>query len=128
MDKNDLIMGVDKDFLKMNPGEYSAIATKEKRKNKRIEGGFICGPLPLIWIQKACSLGKNTAKLSLLLWYKHGLTKGQPFYISNLAAEKFGLERRQKYRALSLLEEAGLITIEQDPGNSPTIQVIEEIS
>ncbi|MCK4377778.1 MAG: hypothetical protein KAW01_00455 [Deltaproteobacteria bacterium] len=113
--------------LKLNPDDYAETETEGKRKYKRLTKPFVKGPIPLDWIQQACRLGSNVARLSWVLWYFDGVKKEDYFNISNINVEKFGIERRQKNKALSLLEEAGLITIKQEEGKSPRVKVIKDI-
>lgn len=114
MDINDLLI----DESEVSNDKY------EQQKKVFINGKFVKGPIPLAWILKACSLGGNVAQVSWLLWFYYGLTNGEPITLSNIKAEEFGLERRQKTEALSRLEEAGLITIEQAPGKAPIVKLI----
>ena len=85
---------------------------------------FVKGPIPFKWVQTAALLGANEARLAWLLWFMHGVTKGASFTVSNNRAEGFGIERRQKYRALSSLEKAGLISIVCRSGTAQKITVI----
>ena len=126
MGENESILGFDKDFLKIDIEDYDLSNAKEQKKKKRVKGNFIAGPIPLDWIQKACSLGANAAKLSWLLWFYHGMSYGDYFKVSNIRAAPFSLNRHQKNQALSRLETAGLVTVQREDGNAPIVQLLVE--
>ena len=87
---------------------------------------FIKGPIPFKWIQTASLLGANEARMAWLLWFLYGVNKGAAFTVSNNRAAEFGIERRQKYRALSSLEKAGLISVKGRPGTAQKITIIPD--
>lgn len=87
---------------------------------------FVKGPIPFKWIQTASLLGANEARFAWLLWFMYGVNKGASFTVSNSRAEGFGIERRQKYRALSSLKKAGLISIDYRLGTAQKITVIPD--
>ena len=106
--------------------ETELITTNTRKKiiqHQQLLRKFIKGPIPFKWIQTASCLGANEARLSWLLWFMHGINKGSTFTISNKRAKEFGIERRQKLRALSSLKKAGLISIEWRLGKSQKITI-----
>ena len=99
-------------------------ARKEIVQHQQSLRKFVKGPIPFKWIEAASRLGANESRLSWLLWFMHGVTKGASFTVSNDRAKRFGIERRQKYRALASLEKAGLISIDCRSGTAHKITVI----
>jgi len=109
--------------------ETELVMTKSRLESlKRQQSQFVKGPIPLTWIREASTLGANESRLAWLLWFMYGVTKGGSFTLPNKRVEGFGIERRQKYRALSSLKKAGLISIEWSLGKSQKITIILDSS
>ncbi len=99
--------------------------TRRLRKEK--DRRFLKGPVPLRWMIKAMRLpGASPFKISMVLWYRKGLTKSAIIKLSKQVAEDFGLSTRTVYRALSVLEKAGLVQVTRNPGKSPVVKIIED--
>jgi hypothetical protein len=92
----------------------------KKRKSKSF------GKVPLMWGSKAAKALKTPRALILaLLMHSAWRAKGEPFTFSNVALKKYGVSRWVKGRALAILEAAGLIKVEHQPGQSPTVTIID---
>lgn len=44
--------------------------------------------------------------------------------LPNVRLKKLGVDRRTKYRVLSALERAGVVTVERSPRHSPVVTVL----
>ncbi len=86
---------------------------------------FIKGPLPLKWITRAAILPGKTLHVGLAIWFQVGLEKCQTVKLSQKRVDCFSVSRDAKFDALKRLAEAGLINVEQFPGRSPIITVIQ---
>ena len=84
---------------------------------------FLRGPIPLDWLARAAGLPGKTLNVSLALWWHHGMAKGKPFKLTRKALEYFNVERDAVGKALSRLEQAGLIQVERSSGRRPTITI-----
>ena len=60
----------------------------------------------------------------IALWYVAGLTRSPSVPLSNIAGDKFGLDRNAKYRALTWLEGAGLVRVERKLGRAPVVTIV----
>ena len=109
------------DSFRCNPslaGEFKT-KTKPKPKPKRagkvmVKGPFLRGPVPMTWLLIASEGGNSALCVGIILWHISGKRKGLlTFSVSNYALAKWGVDRKQKYRALRYLEKAGLISTKQ---------------
>ncbi len=83
--------------------------------------GFIKGPLPLDWMQRAARLPGKTLQVALTLWYLAGLQKSRTVKLASKPLEAMGVSRDAKYDALARLAAAGLIAVDQKPGQAPIV-------
>lgn len=97
--------------------------THKRAMRKKLNGTFVKGPIPRKWIEKACKLGGQEARLAWEIWYRHGLNRGKGFLISNIIVKSVGLNRQAKGKALDRLAAAGLITVTHKPGCAPFVEV-----
>jgi len=83
--------------------------------------GFIKGPLPLDWMQHAARLPGKTLQVALALWYLAGLQKSHTVKLASKPLETMGVSRDAKYDALARLVSAGLVAVDQKPGQAPIV-------
>lgn len=83
--------------------------------------GFIKGPLPLDWMQQAARLPGKTLQVSLALWYLSGLHKSSTVKLASKHLNAMGVSRDAKYEALARLQAAGLVSVDQKPGQAPIV-------
>ncbi len=99
----------------------AAVGPSGSASGRNTRGGFIKGPLPLDWMQKAARLPGKALQVALALWYLAGLNKSHTVRLASKPLEAMGVARDAKYDALSRLAAAGLIAIEQKPGQAPIV-------
>jgi len=88
---------------------------------------FIKGPIPLDWLRDAAKLGTNALEAGLVIWYKTGMSKGEPVKLGNRDLVMLtGKSRDTGRRALQALESAGLVAVEKLPGRKHLIKVITD--
>jgi hypothetical protein len=80
--------------------------------------------VPLPWLESAARLPGKSLHAGVALWYAAGLARSPTIALSNVAGNKFGLDRNAKYRALGWLEGAGLIRVERKLGRSPVVTIL----
>ncbi len=81
--------------------------------------------IPLPWLTVAAALPGKSLHIGMALWHLAGVRQSRSIALSNKIARQFSVDRNSKYRALSWLEEAGLITVERRIGQSPTITLLD---
>jgi hypothetical protein len=103
-----------------NDPKWRPKAAPAKKKWRR---QFIKFPWAWMDLLRATTSG-SAYRLALILVYEHWRTGGRPIMLSNIAAEKEGLSRHSKWRALRELEKLGLVVLEKRPRKSPTIRLM----
>jgi hypothetical protein len=71
--------------------------------------------------------GAFSVSVAMLVAYKQAVTGEEAVSISNVAALKFGLTRKQKAYGLEALERAGVVSVERNQGQSPIARLIHEV-
>lgn len=105
--------------------------TNEKRaaqfpQTRRVNGEFVKGPLPLNWLSSACKLrGKSPLTVALAILFEVGRRKSNEIVLTTAICERFGVNRKAKYRGLSALEAAGLILVNRRPRKNPILTVLD---
>ena len=107
--------------------DESFIPDHLKKPPQKVQNSqFIKGPIPLEWIQKACTLGAE--KLALYLMYMKGLTGWSKIPLRSAEMQKFGLSPETRRVRLVKLERAGLVKAEEAVGKEPVVTVINQVS
>lgn len=86
---------------------------------------FIKGPLPFEWMSTAGRLPGRALHVGLGLWYLVGLQRMETVVASYRVLAQFGVNRYAAYRALAVLERAGLISVIRGPGRSPRVTLLQ---
>jgi hypothetical protein len=94
------------------PGQPTVAKRKAKRNAKEELLKFVQVPIP--WKQRLSGARGTTYDLALELLAERWLTGKNTVVVSNVLAERVGLSRMSKHRALLQLEELGLIQLEQE--------------
>ena len=111
------------DRLRMAPRSKRSRCDVPARAN--LSQGFVKGPIPLPWLKTAARLPGKSMHAGIALWYVAGLTRSRVVPLSNIAGQRFGLDRNAKYRALQWLEGAGLVAVERKLGRAPLVTILE---
>ncbi|KAB0580714.1 hypothetical protein F7Q92_13075 [Ideonella dechloratans] len=92
-------------------------------RDRRV-AGFIKGPLPLVWMQAAARMPGKTLQVALALWYLAGLKKTTTVRLPSKPLNEMGVSRDAKYEALARLEQQGLVSVQQQPGQAPLVTLL----
>jgi hypothetical protein len=84
---------------------------------------FLKGPIPLAWLEVAARRPGKSLHAGLALWFSAGEMRSSSVPLSNVASQRFGLDRNAKYRALIWLERAGLVSVERGLGRAPVVTI-----
>lgn len=118
-------MSINLHNFRLDNGTVSGQSKAEK--HSRVKGGFIRGPLPLVWFQRVAHLsGRGPLVVALALWYRAGLEKKTAdLKLGRKLWSEFGLRRQTAADALKALETAGLIRVTRRPGRSPLVSILD---
>ena len=100
--------------------------SKKSNYRRPPKGGYLRGPVPIVWLHKASRLRGKALAVGIALWFKRGVTKSPTVKASGSLWEKFGIERRSAYRGLESLEQAGLITVIRGQGQVPIVTIMSD--
>jgi hypothetical protein len=85
---------------------------------------FLRGPVPLGWLTAAAKLPGRSLHVGIALWFLSEPEASRAIRLTNVTASLFGVSRNAKYRALDLLEGAGLIRVARLPGHPPAVTLL----
>jgi hypothetical protein len=75
------------------------------------------------WISTACQLSGTATRVGLILWFLSGLNNNRTVKLTNRYLDDFGLHRTSKYEGLRQLQKAGLVSVTQRNGSSPSVTI-----
>jgi len=84
--------------------------------------------IPFDWLHRANRLPGHATAVALSLWFLAGVKKNMTFRLTAEAVDLAGCGRKSLYRALTALEQAGLICVLRRPGARPIITVNKQPS
>ena len=104
-----------------------SIRRRERQQESR-QQEFIKGPLPLPWMIAATVLpGRYPLAVALVIRFRAGLEKTDTkLRLTSKMLKRFGINRQAGYRALATLEDAGLVTVDRNPGRCPLVSIREK--
>ena len=124
----------------MHPFSVMNLISSEKRLQLDIDTGklvpipkkklFLRGPVPMDWLSKAAELPGKTLNVALAIWWLQGMTQSESFKLTRKSLSLFNIKRDAASISLKRLEGAGLIRVQRNVGQRPTISIIhlQEIS
>ena len=108
----------------VKPSKATEKGVKVSSKPNRIAGEFLKGPIPLAWLSRASRLrGKAALAVGLALWFEAGRRRGREVVLTTAICERFGVNRKAKYRALFALEKANLIVVKRVSRRNPVVTI-----
>jgi hypothetical protein len=86
---------------------------------------FLKGPVPWTWLGRACRLPGKALHVGLLLWVEAGCRKSRTVPFCLTRAAELGLHPDTFKRGLRALAGAGLVTINDRPGRSAEVTLLD---
>ena len=118
----------------MHPLSVMNLISSERRLQLDIDTGklvpipkkklFLRGPVPMDWLSKAAELPGKTLNVALAIWWLQGMTQSELFKLTRKSLSLFGIKRDAASISLKRLEGAGLIRVQRNIGQRPTISII----
>jgi hypothetical protein len=92
---------------------------------QKVRGEFLKGPVPLDWLGPAAKLpGKAPLATALAIMFEAGRRRSSVIKLTTAILQRFGVNRKAKYRALKRLQDAGLIAVHQKPRRNPVVTIL----
>lgn len=91
----------------------------------KILGRFLCGPIPMAWLDEARRQRGKAIHVAIELWHWSGVRKSKTVRLNLSRMIRFGVTRPTASRALQDLESAGLVKVERLPGRAPLVTILD---
>lgn len=118
---------IDLEELRLDPGTTPAQPTPQRPRQRYPAGvPFLRGPVQLSWLARAASLPGKALAVGISLWYRVGLENSMTVRFVSAVRDRFSLNRSSASRGLKALCQAGLVSVQQSPGQVPVVKVIDE--
>ena len=86
---------------------------------------FLSGKIPWNWVSACGRLPGKALHVGMSLWLWKGIKKSTTVKLSVKRLEELGVLRHSAYRALKLMEERGLVSVERHRGRSPVVTLLD---
>lgn len=90
---------------------------------ERAKQRFLKGPIPLSDLTIAARLPGRALALYIAILHQADLTRSSRVKLPRALLDNFSIDKDAKSRALKVLEQAGLISVQQRPGCNSTVIV-----
>jgi hypothetical protein len=108
------------------PGSATATLSRPVRPPRHGPGeGFLKGPIPWAWLDRAGRLPGKALAVSLILWQKAGMTGKRTVHLCQARADGLGLNQDSTRRGIRELEHAGVIEVRRRPGRGLVITLLD---
>ena len=102
------------------------IADLRSRSPRIKRGGrFLSGQIPWNWLSACACLPGKALHVGIALWLWRGIKKSYRVKLSVKGLEELGVSRHAAYRALKVIEERGLASVERHRGRSPRVTLLD---
>lgn len=95
---------------------------KKPRRRER----FIRGPIPAKWMERAACLPGKALHVATMVRYLDGFQGTGTVQLRPSVRDAYGVDRFASARALTRLEEAGLVSVARRRGAAPTVTILDE--
>lgn len=96
-----------------------------RRPPRRSTGRFLCGPVPMPWLETAMALPGRALHVGVVLWFQAGLERSLEVSLSLSKFEERGVSRYAAARGLDGLERAGLVSTDHRRGRKVRVRILE---
>jgi DNA-binding IclR family transcriptional regulator len=76
------------------------------------------------WFERAAKLPGKTLAVAILLWFQLGMVGDGEIKLSSSMLDRFGVNRKAAYRALTAMEQAGLIQADRSRGRLSRVKIL----
>ena len=115
------------DALRAANMDLAGLSNRPSKRPPRHRKGeaFLKGPIPWLWLARACRLPGKALTVALLLWREAGCRKSRTVRFHLTSAAALGVRPGAARRGVRALATAGLVTIRRPPGQSLEITLLD---
>jgi hypothetical protein len=122
----------DPENLRLTPEQAATIGMKvkgarQRKRTKRTMDPFVKVPIGSLVAGSGVLRGTKQVLVWIYLHHKVWKDGNATVKIANQTLESWGVGRKEKYKALHSLKEAGLISIERRPRRSPLVTILTRV-
>lgn len=96
--------------------------SESHRRGAAIMGEFLAGPIDFGWLERAAQLPGAALHIAILVQHLAKLRRLEWVPVSNRDAARLGVKPDAKSRAILALQEARLVEVKKQPGQSPRVK------
>jgi hypothetical protein len=104
----------------------SAPVAKVHTEAERLRDAHFFPRLPERMFVRLAALNPVCFPVYLAIWRMYLTHKENPISVSTAVLSNWGIDRFKKYRALTVLESAGIIAVDRRPRKNPLVTLLEE--
>jgi hypothetical protein len=105
------------------PNRDEIFLTSRKPPRHRQGEKFLKGPIPWGWLTAAAKLPGHAFHVGIATWHLSFMKGSRTVALSGKLLEDLGVSRYAGYRALTALEEAGLVSVQRHRGRNPIVTI-----
>jgi len=107
------------------PNREEGYPASQKPPRHRQGEKFLKGPIPWKWVTKAAKQPGHALQVGIALWHLSFMKGKRTVALSGTLLKDLGVSRFAGYRALTALEEAGLVSVQRQIGQNPVVTILE---
>ncbi len=100
-----------------NPPPYADTGSNSGEK-------YLWGAIPLEWLIRAAALKGRTLEVAIVIWWMAGMDNCDTVLVPDKQLEQMGVDSSAKSRALTALENAGLLKKMSSPGQLARVRIL----
>jgi hypothetical protein len=117
----------DPDTLRAPSVDLVSLCNRPSKRPPRHRNGeaFLKGPIPWLWLERACRLPGKALHVAMLLWKEAGCTNNRTVALCLARPAALGMHPDTASRALRALAAAALVSIRHRPGKALEVTLLD---
>ena len=104
--------------------EERRIKTSVSRERAQKRSKMFLAPVSWEWITRAGKCSGKSFQVAVAIRHQANLEKRRKISLGSRFLNEMGVSKDAKQRALSALEQEGLIVVEREPGRNPRVTIV----
>ena len=117
--------GIPDSAIPVNKLRYSKQSNAHSKSVTSNGRPFVKGPIPLDWLGMAAKLPGKCLNVAMAICWLAGMSDGKPFKLTAKALRNLNVSDDTARDCLHRMEQAGLILVDRQPGQRPSICIRE---